>query len=208
MVIDIIISTTVEPSTPKMSEKILMSHQEVTWTTSTASTRAPAKSYLAFWRLRMSQTTTATSNWVDIKSSLHHLSLLRPTLINSSNHHTKRERNQFVSLLEDQQTTASARAAAEDLNKAMGHFHFTRDCRRIERSSVAWFRTNNCNAHTRIVFRVQLIYIKHHLTLESIYLRPLHAHLSPSPWTSHLPISSIHLCQMLTNRWNIIAAKA
>lgn len=207
MAIDIIISTTVEPSTPRLAGKILKSHQEATWTTSTASTRAPARSYLACWRLRMSQTTTATSNWVNIKSSHPHLSQWRPTLINNNNHRTKRERNLFENLLEDQQTTASARAAAEGRNKAMGNFHFKKDCRRIERSSVVWFRANNCNAHTRTVFRVLLIYIKPHLTLWNIYLRQLRAHLSQSTWSQPL-ISSIHLYQMLTNRWNIIAAKA
>jgi len=48
-------------------------------------------------------------------------------------------RNLFVRLLEDQQIIVSARAVAEDLNKekAMGNLHFTRDCRRIERSLAA-----------------------------------------------------------------------
>lgn len=174
-----IISTTADLRTPKRAGKILIFHQEVTWTTSTASTRAPAKSYLASWRLRMSPTTTATSNWIDIKSSLHHLSLLKATLISRSNHLTKRERNLFVSLLEDQQIIASARVVAEGLNKAMANFHFTRDYRRIERLLVVLFRTNNCNAHIRIVFRVQVIYIKHHQALGNIYRRLLHAHLSP-----------------------------
>lgn len=180
MVIDTISLTTVELRTPKLSGKILISHQEVIWTTSTASTRAPAKSSPASWRLRMSPTTTATRNWVDIKLPLHHLSLLRATLKSSRNHHMKRERNLFVSLPEDQQITASARVVAEGLNKATGNSHFTRDCRRIERSSVAWFRTNNYNARsTRIAFRVQLTYIKHQLALRNIYPPPLHVHHSP-----------------------------
>ena len=184
MVIGTISSTTAELRTPKMAGKTLISHQEVTWTTSTASTRAPAKSYLASWRLRMSPTTTATSNWVDIQSILLHLSLSRPTRISRLIHPMKLGRNLFVRLLEDQQIIVSARAVAEDLNKekAMGNFHFTRDCRRIERSLAAWFRTNNCNqwinARTRIVFRVQLICIRHHLAPRNIYLRPLHVHHS------------------------------